>query len=127
MNQHLLIYQKSILRGRMGNLKNLLFDFILNVNMIHITPIDCTVGLFKAVGNLLKRGGKLMTYGAYAVNGVLTPESNVNFDKYLRSTNSAWGVRDVSLLKNLASENEMILEKMIDVPSNNKCLIFVKC
>jgi len=101
-------------------------DLMININMIHITPIECTHGLFGAAGNLLRSGGRLMTYGPYAEDGILVPESNVNFDAWLKSENPAWGVRDVAMLKALAKEHGIILESMFDMPANNKCLCFVK-
>lgn len=108
-----------------GNLKNNV-DLMININMIHITPIECSYGLFTAAGNLLKHGGRLITYGPYAVDGVLAPESNVRFDAGLKSQDPSWGIRDLSLLRELGEKNGLVLENAIDMPSNNKCLCFLK-
>ncbi|XP_058820064.1 methyltransferase-like 26 [Topomyia yanbarensis] len=102
------------------------FDYILNINMIHISPIECSQGLFWNASRLLKKGGLLITYGPYAVNGTLTPESNVQFDASLRSRNPAWGVRDTTALEKLSTANGIALKQSFDLPSNNKCLIWEK-
>lgn len=102
------------------------FDYMLNCNMIHISPWLCSVGLFDAAGQLLKPGGKLFTYGPYAQDGHLSPQSNVNFDIELKRRNADWGIRDIRDLKQLAKTQDLRLEQIIDMPSNNKFLTWVK-
>ncbi|RUS79814.1 hypothetical protein EGW08_012413 [Elysia chlorotica] len=101
-------------------------DLVVNVNMAHISPWKATVGLFKASGEVLKPGGILCMYGPFKVDGVLKPESNVNFDQHLRSQDSSWGIRDTADLDKLAKDNKMRRENMVDMPANNFCAIFRK-
>ncbi|XP_052894868.1 methyltransferase-like 26 [Anopheles moucheti] len=102
------------------------FDYMLNINMLHIAPIACTKGLFHNASELLKRSGLLITYGPYAVDGLLTPESNVRFDASLRRQNPEWGIRDTRDLCKMAIDKGISLQESIDMPANNKCLIWRK-
>lgn len=101
-------------------------DFMININMIHITEFSCAEGLFRNAGALLKPNGLLITYGPYAENGILTPESNKRFDAGLRSQNREWGVRDIADLERLAKQCSIYLKDKYEMPANNKLLIWQK-
>lgn len=102
------------------------FDCIININMIHISPIECTYGLFRCAGTLLKPGGLLIMYGPYNVNGTIEPQSNIDFDIMLRSKDARWGIRDLRELKEIAKESGIEFLELIDMPANNKICIWKK-
>lgn len=102
------------------------FDYMLNINMMHISPFKCSEGLFSNAGHLLKPGGKLFTYGPYSMNGILTPESNIRFNESLKSQNPEWGVRDLKDLREIAQKSSIELVKTFDLPANNKFIIWQK-
>lgn len=109
-----------------GSFEEKTFDYIYCANMIHISPYRCTVGLFENAGALLKNDGILFTYGAYAVDGKITPESNVRFDESLRSQNPEWGIRDLREIEKLANNNKIRLLEINDMPANNKTIVWQK-
>lgn len=102
------------------------FDYMININMIHVSPPECTEALFRNTAIFLKPHGILITYGAYAHNGIITPQSNVDFNKSLRRQNSEWGLRDINDLEKIAKSFGIVLLKIHDLPANNKCLAWRK-
>ena len=102
------------------------FDFMLSINMIHISSIECSQGLFRNSSKLLKPGGLLFTYGTYKTNGILEPLCNLLFDQSLRRNDSNWGVRDILELESFAKENSMELFASYELPLANKCLVWRK-
>ncbi|XP_063548493.1 UPF0585 protein CG18661 [Cydia strobilella] len=101
-------------------------DYIYCANMIHISPFECTLGLFKNAGIFLKSDALMITYGPYSKDGVITPESNIEFDAGLRARDPSWGLRDLSELIKLGEENNLSLIDTIEMPANNKTLIWKK-
>lgn len=102
------------------------FDYAININMIHVTPFPCSIGLFKNVSSILKIGGLLITYGAYANNGVLEPESNRDFDRSIRKRDPNCGVRDIQDLIKVSETYGISLKHIQEMPANNKCIIWQK-
>ncbi len=80
----------------------------------------------QASNYLLKPAGLLLIYGPYSVDGKITPESNVEFDRMLRADNPDWGLRDTGYLKQLANANQLRFEAIHDMPANNKMIAFRK-
>ncbi|XP_060806458.1 methyltransferase-like 26 [Amyelois transitella] len=101
-------------------------DYLYNANMIHISPYECTIGLFKNAGSYLKPDALMITYGPYSKDGKITPQSNIDFDASLRSRNPLWGLRDINDLLKLAEECDLSLMDTIEMPANNKTLIWKK-
>jgi len=100
-------------------------NLIICINMIHISPWDATLGLFKVASEHLKSGGVLMTYGPYKVNGAAV-ESNMNFDANLKSRNADWGIRDLERVQVVAEDNGLKIVKVQEMPANNLLCIFQK-
>jgi hypothetical protein len=51
-------------------------------------------------------------------------ESNHAFDANLKSRNPLWGVRDVEEIEKVARTRGIALEKKVEMPANNLCLVF---
>jgi hypothetical protein len=99
------------------------FDLILCINMIHIAPWEATLGLMECAGKVLKKGGVLMCYGPYKVDGMAV-ESNLRFDASLRSKDPAWGVRNLEDVIDVAKREGLEYVQKVEMPSNNLSVIF---
>lgn len=100
------------------------FDAIVSLNMVHIAPWAATLGLFAGAGRLLPGGGVLFLYGPFMHNGAHNAPSNAAFDQSLKSRNPSWGVRDITDLERVAEASGLHLRKIIEMPANNKSLVF---
>lgn len=103
---------------------------VLCSNTLHITPWECSERLFSSAAAVLAPGGHLILYGPFRVDGAFIGAdggvSNAKFDEKLRSTNSAWGIRDVADLSALASRAGLELRAQVEMPANNLTLHFAK-
>ncbi len=95
-------------------------------NMVHIAPLSAAEGLFTGAGRVLERGGLLLTYGPYMLAGSHTSESNERFDASLRARDSAWGVRDLDVLEQIAHGADIALEERVVMPANNFFVVWRK-
>ncbi len=99
-------------------------DVVLNINMIHIAPWECTQALMRGVGLVLRPGGLLIMYGPYRIDGAHTAPSNERFDASLRARDPRWGVRDLEKVASAADAEGLQLVQRVPMPANNFTVIY---
>jgi len=99
-------------------------DALFNANMIHIAPWSVALGLFAGAGRTLRPGAPLFLYGPFAVDGRHTAASNASFDGSLRARDPRWGVRDLGDVRAAAEAEGLELAESLEMPANNRTLVF---
>lgn len=97
---------------------------ILCINMIHISPWEATIGLFRKSATLLESGAPLFLYGPYFQADVEPAQGNLDFERSLKSRNLQWGIRDVADVDALAEQTGFTRESLTDMPANNISLVY---
>ena len=97
---------------------------IVCINMIHISPWNCTKALFRESKNNLNQNHFLMIYGPFIRKDVQTSDSNLNFDQSLKFQNPLWGIRHLDEVNKLAFMNGFVQDKVIEMPANNLSVIY---
>jgi hypothetical protein len=100
---------------------------ILCINMVHISPWEATLGLFRGAAQVLRTsGGPLILYGPYIEQSVETAPSNLDFDASLKARNPLWGLRKAEALDALAATHGMRRTARHALPANNIMLVYRK-
>jgi len=100
------------------------YDAVFSANTLHIVSWPEVEKLFAGVGTVLQPGGVLAIYGPFNYNGQFTSPSNARFDQWLKDRDPASGVRDFEAVDALAREQNLILERDIAMPVNNRTLVW---
>lgn len=101
-------------------------DYVFTANTTHIISTLQTENMFRHIGKVLKSGGLFAQYGPFNYNGEYTSESNANFDIWLKSRNPQSGIKHFESIEQLAEANSMKLYKDIEMPENNRILVWKK-
>ncbi|XP_034075697.1 methyltransferase-like 26 B [Gymnodraco acuticeps] len=109
-----------------AGLSNNSCDVVVAINLLQYSSFKTAQGVFNGAGKILRQNGLLITYGVYAINGIITPSSNEHLDAEIRQKNPEWGLPDIDVLRQLAYGNEMRMERIIEMEEFYKCLIFRK-
>jgi SAM-dependent methyltransferase len=99
---------------------------VISINMIHIAPWDCCLGLLAGAARILPAEGPLVLYGPFKIDGRHTAPSNDAFDLSLKSHDAAWGVRDLGDVQQAARDRGLAFVETVAMPANNFCVIFRK-
>lgn len=98
---------------------------IVCINMVHISPWEATLGLFRGAARLLgSTCGPLILYGPYLEQGVETAPSNLEFDASLKARNPRWGLREAEALDALAVQRGFARSAHYALPANNIMLVY---
>ena len=101
-----------------------LYEAVVCINMIHISPWVAAEGLMDGAGRVLTLGGLLYLYGPYREGGRHTAPSNAAFDAGLKLRDPSWGVRDLEEVAALAARHGLELAERVEMPANNLSLLF---
>ena len=100
-----------------------IYDAVLCINMIHISPWRATHALFRGVAKLLAPQGKLILYGPYLENGKAA-QSNLDFDASLKRRNAEWGLRELEEVTRVAAGHGLQRLQIARMPANNLTVVF---
>jgi hypothetical protein len=96
---------------------------VLSINMAHISPWASALGLLAGAARVLPSGGPLILYGPWLKDDIPTADSNLAFDRDLRSRDPSWGLRRVEDFAEVAEERGLRLESTQAMPANNLMLL----
>lgn len=99
-------------------------DALLCINMVHISPWSATLAMLDGAARLLRSGAPLFLYGPYKRIDVPTAESNLAFDRSLKSRDPSWGLRLLDDVISVAAERGLGFESFVEMPANNLSVIF---
>jgi cyclopropane fatty-acyl-phospholipid synthase-like methyltransferase len=102
-----------------------LYDAVLCINMIHISPWPATDALCRGAARHLRTQGKLVLYGPYLVNGTAV-QSNLEFDASLKRRNADWGLRELEDVTKIAAAHGLQRQQVERMPANNLTVVFSK-
>lgn len=100
------------------------YDAIFNANTVHILSWPEVEKMFAGIGRVLDAGGILCLYGPFNYGGKFTSDSNARFDMWLKARDSSSGVRDFEAPDALAGAQGMSLLEDIEMPINNRTLVW---
>ena len=100
------------------------YDAVFSANTAHIMPQEAVEAMFRGVGGVLNRGGRFLLYGPFNYHGRFTSASNERFDGWLKQQDPAMGIRDFEVLDGYAREAGMYLREDIEMPVNNRTLVW---
>ncbi len=106
--------------------ENNAYAFVYSANTAHIMGIEEVKSTFKIVNRCMAADGLYALYGPFKENGQHNSEGNVAFDEALRSEDPKMGIRDITELSEIAMSSGLALLKQIDMPSNNRILLWQK-
>lgn len=100
------------------------FDLLYSANTLHIMGWATVQQFFRIIPTLLTTNAIVVIYGPFNYNGQFTSDSNAAFDASLKARDASMGIRDSESVIELAAAAGLNLIADIEMPANNRSLIF---
>ena len=100
------------------------FDAVFSANTLHIISWPQVQALFANLPRVLARDAVVLVYGPFNIGGRFTSASNADFDAQLRSDDPQRGIRDIEAVQVLATDAGLAFVADIEMPANNRCLVW---
>jgi SAM-dependent methyltransferase len=101
------------------------FDAVFNANTVHIISWLEVQRLFNHIAQVVMPGAVVCFYGPYNYNNQFTAAGNARFDASLKERDQNSGIRDFEAINALAASHGLTLQKDVEMPSNNRLLVWV--
>jgi len=101
-------------------------DYVFSANTVHIMSWPHVENLFDGLGSVMNRQAIFALYGPFNYNGSYTSESNARFDQWLKQRDPLSGIRDLTDLDRLAERAGLRRIDDIEMPANNRILVWEK-
>jgi cyclopropane fatty-acyl-phospholipid synthase-like methyltransferase len=101
-------------------------DAVFSANTVHIMGWLSVENMFTGIGRVLNKGGFFCLYGPFNYDGKFSSESNARFDVWLKQRDSVSGIRDFAALQALANKAGLEFVEDIEMPVNNRILVWQK-
>ena len=102
------------------------YDAVFTANTLHIMSAGHAEIFVSNVAKALNEAGLFITYGPFNYHGEYSSESNARFDIWLGQQNPESAIRDVQTLSQFAAAGGISLIKDIEMPANNRLLVWQK-
>ena len=100
------------------------YDAIFSANTIHIVSSPGVEAMFAGIGRVAAEDARFLVYGPFNYGGRYTSESNERFDAWLKARDPDSGIKDVDWLSGLAAAAGLVLEADVEMPANNRTLVW---
>lgn len=100
------------------------FDLIYTANTLHIMSWETVQQFFRCMSAILNPKACVMIYGPFNYGGRFTSESNAKFDVALKEKDPSMGIRDSEAVVKVAKDMGLSMKEDVEMPANNRCLVF---
>ncbi|MGB1091793.1 MAG: DUF938 domain-containing protein [Oceanobacter sp.] len=102
-------------------------DAVFSANVIHYISWAKVRSMLEGIGRVTRVGGLVFFYGPYNYEGRFTSEGNAALDAWLKADiDPEAGIKDFDQILLAARREKLRLVKDIEMPANNRILMFKK-